>query len=154
MDVPYEIKPIGGLRVNGGESACFRIPFVHRAVINKFVVSQVAGQYAGFTVAFYNAEVACEGGSESDSEGDLTGGIPPDNYRVTPDFVAVNNRVLYFSDQEGGFGYMFFGQERDGRRSYGSASKGSPDIFVKITASGSGVKEFAVSLGALTFAGG
>lgn len=153
MDVPYEIKPMGGLQVHGGQSACFKIPFIHRSVIDKFIVVQTAGQDDGFTVALYNALVACEGGSHSDSEGDV-GVLPPDVYRVTPDFNSVNGRVMYFTDDNGGFGYPFFGQERSNPRSFMSASKGSPDIYLKITARGSDLKSFAVALGALTFAGG
>lgn len=154
MDVPYEIKPMGGLHVPAGESRCFAIPFVHRAIINKFIVAQVAGVYGGFTAAFFNAEVACNGGSESDSTGPDTGGLPPDLYRVTPDFTAVNGRVMYFSDDNGGFGYMFFGQERNSVESRLAASKGSRTIYLKITAGAGGGGEFAVSLGALSFAGG
>ncbi len=146
MDVPYEIKPQGGFLVPGNSSVCFKIPFRGRAIINKFILAQVAGS-GSFVAAFYNAQVPCEGGSLSDSEGDVRDGLPSDCFRVTPDIPSVDGRVMYFSDDNGGFGYMFFGQEP-------SRLGNSTDIYLKITNNGADEQKFALALGCLTYAGG
>lgn len=146
MDVPYEIKPQTGFVVPGNASACFKVPFRGRSVITKFILAQVSGS-GGFTAAFFNAEVPCEGGSLTDDEAPLVGGLPPDVFRVTPDFTSVDGRIMYFTDDNGGFGYTFFGQES-------SRLGNSADIYLKITNHGAGEQKFALALGALTYAGG
>lgn len=146
MDVPYEIKPQGGFLVPGNSSACFKVPFRGRSVITKFILAQVAGS-GSFSCAFYNAQVPCEGGSLSDSEPPIVDGLPPDLYRVTPDFNSADGRIMYFTDENGGFGYTFFGQEA-------SRLGNSADIYLKITNHGAEEQKFALSLGGLTYAGG
>lgn len=142
--IPYEPKPIGGIQVGGGSSVCVPVDFPSRSIISKIICIQNNGTPVAFTIDIFNSENACQGLSESDSEGSDTGGLPPDLYRVTPTLNSQSaGRFLYFTDKDGGVGYEFFSQDHS---RLGNKRK----LFVKISPEGSGPKEFTLALGGLS----
>jgi hypothetical protein len=147
VGVPYEMKPLSGLTAISGQPNCFEIDFPSRALINKIVVAQLDGAMDGFTVAIYNAMRPCLGVAESDSDGDETGNLPDDLYRVTPDLSTSSDRLVYFSEEStGGTGFTFFNQDKGTSAArLGNARK----LYLQITPAGTGPKTFAVALGGM-----
>lgn len=143
MGVPYEIAPkideVNGVTV-------FEIPWPHRSVISKLLVTQLDGAGENFTVALYNHEQVDTGSPVSDSETPVVGKLPDDMFRVTPDLVASAGKLLYFSEQAtGGYGYVFYGQKAlDGRQGQREGR-----LFLKITPVGAGARRFAYCVGGM-----
>lgn len=142
--VPYEPKPIGGLTVIGGSSGYWAFDLPSRCLIHKIIVDQTAGAQDAFTVELYASENAVQGLSESDSLGAQKGDLPARLYKVGPTMNGSSGYMEYFTDTHGnGFGLPFFSHDK---HRLGNSRK----IWLKITAQGSGSKEFAASIGALT----
>ncbi len=144
--VPYEMKPQSGLVVQGGASGCFEIGFPSRCYITKIIIEQVGGVGVDFVAALYNHEGVCQGASASDSDGPLTGTLPPNLFRVTPDLQGTAGLLLYFAQAAGaGIGFPFYSHDRRDLR--GVDVGNSRLIYLKITPGGSGAKTYAVALG-------
>jgi len=142
--VPYEPKPIGGLRVSGGASGFWAFEIPSRCLIHKLIVNQVSGNQDAFDVELYSAENAVQGQSESDSVGNEKGDLPPGLFKVTTTFEGTGGKMEYFADAGGGgFGYPFFSHDR-------SRLGNSRKVWLKISPRGSGQKEFAAALGVMT----
>lgn len=148
MGVPYEIAPMSGIQLAGGETKTFPVPFFNRSFINKLVVAQVgAAPRVSFTVELFNSQQALEGaaGSASAAEPDI-GLLPLDVFRVGPMMNSTSpGLLLYFSENTtGGRGLMFYSQDpHDANKS--SISK--RNVYVRITTQGSGAQEFVLALG-------
>lgn len=140
MGVPYGCKPQGGLVVNGGESKCFGIDWASRGWISKVVVIQTDGQRGDFTVELFNSENGCKDVSASDSVGVETGPLPADLYSISPVLHGIDGKLKYFSEEStGGAGFVMCSQDnvRQNR---------ARKVWVRITPTGIGAKEFAVAL--------
>lgn len=149
--VPFKVRA-GGLQVNGGAVGCFPIDVAVRAVLTTIIVAQVSGVVAGFTWAIFDDEQACGGLAESDSlvegPGDMTGDLPAEISRVTPDTSTAGDTSEYFADQApGGHGYTFVS------RFDHSKNKASRMAYLKISPGGSGAKEFAISIAGEAYGG-
>lgn len=146
MGVPYEIEP----RIVGtpdGDAHVFAVPWPHRSIISKLIVTQLDGTMEQFTVAVYNHSQVETGSQVSDSEGDEVGKIPDDCFRVTPDIQAnAAGKVIYFSDQAtGGYGYPVFCHESRGDRQGMKVAK----VYLKITPVTSAAKRYAFVIGGM-----
>ena len=146
---PYEMRPMGGIAAVGGTPTVVEIDYPSRALIGKIVCVQTEGADQGFTLALFNAEGPAGGVAESETDGDESGVLPEDLYRVTPDLVAASGKVVYFSEEStGGVGFVFFSQERGTSAArLGNARK----LYARITPGGSGSKKFALALGGQSF---
>lgn len=142
--LPYTMQP-QVIEATGGVTSCHEFDFPSRTFIRTIIIQQVSGGLEAFTAALFNHEGVCEGASESDSEGLVTGPIPPDNYRVTPDLVGAAGQLHYFAEQQGGSGYDFF--SLDGANQRGSRLGNARKIYLRITPAGSGLKRYAITLG-------
>jgi len=146
--LPYTMQP-QVIEATGGQSQCFEFDFPSRVFIRTIIIQQISGVFENFTAALFNHEGTCEGLSESDSEGPVTGGIPPDNYRVTPDLVGTTGSYQFFSESlNGGNGYDFF--NLDGANQRGSRLGNARKLYLRLTPSGSGPKRYAVTIGGCT----
>lgn len=147
MGVPYESPPLANLQVNGGSSVCFPCPFPNRSSIRKIIAKQTSGVDVNFTVALYSRQVACDGDSVSMSVENIEdeGLCKPDNFRVTDDLAGTAGSLIWFAERDAaGLGFDFFSQEPTPA---GNAFVRQQTIWVKITAQGSGLKAFCVTLG-------
>lgn len=147
MGVPYESAPKAGIDVAGVPHVEV-VEWPHRSRITKVVVTQTTGVPEAFTVALYNHPQVSDGVQTSDSISDPDGGgvgaIPDDHYRVSDDLVAgANGKLLYFSEDNGGYGFGFFSQKlKDGRQGQRDSK-----LYVKITPTGGGAKKFVITIG-------
>lgn len=149
MGVPYEMPPMGGLKVQGGSGGCFALPFPSRAIISKIVIIQTQGAIVSFTAALFNSEQACGGVPMSDSIPPDTGSLPDDLYRVTPDLSGTTGKLIYFSDAAtGGHGFSFVNQEKSGPKAHLGNMR---QVYLRLNPQGSGEMEFAVCLGGEIF---
>jgi len=133
MSVPYETSQ-GGLHVTGGDVGCFEIPFPSRVYLTKIVVVQTAGVPVNFDVDIFNRGDVCMGSSLSE-EGEP---LPESLFKVTPTL----NGVAGILEEFNGNGYSFHNQDTV----VNGKTKGA--LYLRISPSGGGVKEFAVSLAA------
>jgi len=137
MPVPYEPKPLAALSVNGGARGVFAWEIPSRSIVHCLRVVQTAGAADPFTVSLYTAEPAANNITQP-------GPLPPDLFLVAPPLNSSAGKVLYFSDIHGqGFGFPFFSHDahRLGNRR---------TIWLVIQPQGSGVKEFAATIGVMT----
>lgn len=141
--VSYENPPEGGLRVAGGSSACFAIPYPARCMLSKILVIQTEGDKIDFDVDLFNHSMACGGDSISDATPPFTGILDEELFRVyaTLSSDAPGHLAKYFAANE----CTFFNQDPEGPA--GKIRK----IYVKISPEGSGDKTFAVVIGSAQF---
>lgn len=151
MGVPFEIPPMAGITVNGGESRTFAVSVPNRGVIDKIIVRQTDGGAESITVAIFAHRMAMDGDAVSDSEGSETGKIHEDAYRVTPDLSTSsyggNGAFIFFSQMApGGRGFSYINMEgiaadpeRPGRL--------PRRLYVRITAGGTGANEYCLAIG-------
>lgn len=144
--VPYEIQPIGGIRVPGGAVSYVKIGFPSRSSITKIVVVQTGGAPGPFTAALYSNESAARGQLESVSADGQSVVLPPDLYRVTPDLASdADGRLVYISESHGGgIGFTFVNLDHPASE---PGQIGNPrHVYLQLTPSGAGELEFAVAL--------
>lgn len=140
---PYEIPPMAGVAVLG-VPIVVEVDYPNRNVISKIIIVQTAGPLEAFTVALFNHPQVLTGEVTSDSAGPEVGRIPDDCYRVTPDLVAANGKLLYFADQaSGGYGYLFFSHKTP----FDRQGQGTRKLYVRITPVGGGAKLFSICIG-------
>lgn len=146
MGVPYETKPKAGILIAGGQTKTELVNWPSRSFISKVVVVQTSGNIDGFTVELFNHVDAMEGTERSDSSSDSDGDkIPLDCYRVGSPMTTDDDKLLYFSDEAtGGHGLQFYCQDVDRADRRGQKQ---PNLYMRITPSGSGAKTFAYCIG-------
>jgi len=144
MGVPYEIQPMSGIAISGGDTKTVEVIFPSRGYISKVVVQQTNGAEANFTVELFNHKDALEGteSSASDSEGDQ-GKIPLSCRRVGPVLNSDSLGILeYFSESRtGGAGFMFCNMDTP------IANRKVGKLYVRITPGGAGEQTYALTVG-------
>lgn len=155
MGVPYEIDPVAGVSVPGGTTRTEVVQFPARSFVSKIVVVQTSGPEDGFTVELFNHSNAAEGTEASESASAADGSkIPLDCYAIcNPLVVPPGARSLkYFSDEAtGGHGLLFVCKDPPRADRQGQSMR---NLYLRITANGTGAKEFAYSIGGESQIGG
>lgn len=148
MSVPYETAPFV-VEVGGGQVKTVQVNFPSRSLITKVIVKQIDGALGAFELDLYNHADALEG-NEASQSADSGERFPLDVYRVSPDGATVftadaNGYLEYFSEfSSGGHGLMFFCQDESPAN---RSKKNQPNLYVRISPSGSGDKKFVVVIG-------
>lgn len=147
--VPYEMPPQGGLIVPSSGLGCFKLKFPSRCWIVKIVVTQTDGPAADFTAALFNKENVCSGqeGSDSDRFTEPSIGILPDDvYRVTNDLSGTAGKLVYFTEQTGGYGYVFCSQDTDKNVFHGARIGQNREIYLRIVAPPGVSRTYAIGM--------
>jgi hypothetical protein len=144
--VPYEIRPMAGVQIQGGGPTTVVVEWPSRSVISKVVVIQTDGVLTDFTVELFNRNVV-RGVSDSDSTPPDVGAIPEECYAVGPVFNGVNGVLKYFSDAAtGGYGLAFYNQDPTAPGRQGVRPR---KLYVRISPAGGGLKTFAICIGGM-----